>query len=80
MSESTIRRLCWCEYDFAAIDAKLSELAAVLAQSGAEVPACAAAAEKLDRIRYAVRSVLAGIDAPLTDAVLAAEALPGAPF
>ena len=80
MSESTIRRLAFAEWDFVAIDSKLADLARDLHLSAHDAPECAAAVLELNNLRYGLRAVLNRIDEPLTQAIKAAEGLAEAPF
>jgi hypothetical protein len=81
MSDYTIRKLAFAEYDFAGVDAKLSDLAALLRECAREAPSCGPAALNVTRLRYGLRGVLLSIDEELTAAVSAAETrLEPAPF
>jgi hypothetical protein len=80
MSEPTVRKLAACEYDFARIDAGLSDLRDVLRQAAREAPRCAVAAKQLQALRRMLRRVLDALDADVTAAVQALELLDDAPF
>jgi hypothetical protein len=80
MTAETIRRLAWCEYDFAQIDAALTDLRTKLRLCQSEAPRCKAACKQLNTIRRMFRGCLAGLDESISEAVCLAEGLPGAPF
>lgn len=74
VSADVVRRLARAEYDFAAIDAALSDLAAELRRCWHEVPRCLVACRQLAAVRRMLRRVLADLDGPVSDAVAALEA------
>jgi hypothetical protein len=80
MSEPTVRKLASAEYDFARLDAALSDLRDVLRQAAREAPRCAAAAAEIQAIRRRLRRTLARLDADISDAVAELERLDDAPF
>jgi hypothetical protein len=55
MSEPTVRKLAGAEYDFARIDASLSDLRDVLRQAAREAPRLAVAAAEIQLIRRRLR-------------------------
>lgn len=80
MTASTIKTLCESEYDFAAIDSDLADLANRLRSCRAESPAILVAIRQLATIRRMLRTCLNHLDEDVTAAIRLAEALPGAPF
>lgn len=80
MSESTVRKLAYAEYDFARVDAALSDLAQLLHGCAQDAPSCGPASLDVTRLRYALRSVLKRVDDEVTAAALALESLEPAPF
>lgn len=80
MSESTVRRLAGAEWDFARLDAALVDLAQELHKSAQEAPNCGPAVLTLKKIRRDLMKVFRSLNEDISDAIVAAEALPGAPF
>jgi hypothetical protein len=75
MSEATVRTLAGAEYDFARIDASLSDLRDVLRRAAREAPACAVASRKIQAARLVLRHALDALDELVTAAVAALERL-----
>jgi hypothetical protein len=80
MSEPTVRKLASAEYDFARLDAGLSDLRDLLRQAAREAPRCAVAARQLHAIRKMLRRILDALDADVSAAVAQLELLGPAPF
>lgn len=80
MTEPTLSALVWSEYDFARIDASLSDLARDLDTCTAELPTVAAAALRVRQARRHLRRTLALLDDEISSAVKATERLSPPPF
>src|SRR5262245_23375884 len=79
MSEGTVRKLPASLYDFARIDATLSDLRDLLRQAARETPRCAVASRQVQAARRVLRHALDGLDAEVTAAVQELERLDEAP-
>lgn len=78
LCDADIRTLAYLEYDFIAIDSQLGDMLARLTL--VSIPEAQTACEEVSKLRYALRSVLHKLDAPVTEAIRLAEAGQEPPF